>query len=112
MAPGQVAARHQSASLPRFAAIRVRAADGAPQRIGSRGVQHMPGAEGWLVGDHRSLGERKCHLSNWPADTAIRKLAGSIKARWNFEHPCACTPATRGRTARPRSLAQLNLWPT
>lgn len=29
----------------RFAAIRVRIADGAPQRIGSAGAQHMPGEE-------------------------------------------------------------------
>ncbi|WP_456304215.1 transposase [Acetobacter ghanensis] len=34
----------------RFAAIRVRIADGAPQRIGSAGAQHMPGEEAWLVG--------------------------------------------------------------
>ena len=48
----------------RFAAVRVRIADGAPQRIGSAGAQHMPGEEAWLVGEHRSNGERKCYLSN------------------------------------------------
>lgn len=32
----------------RFAALRVRIADGAPQRIGSAGAQHMPGEEAWL----------------------------------------------------------------
>lgn len=42
----------------RFAAVRVRIADGAPQRIGSAGAQHMPGEEVWLVGEHRSNGER------------------------------------------------------
>jgi SRSO17 transposase len=69
----------------RFAAIRVRVADGAPQRIGTMGAQHMPGEEVWLVGEHRSSGERKYHLSNLPADTPIKKLAGAIKARWVCE---------------------------
>lgn len=50
----------------RFAAMRVRIADGAPQRIGSAGAQHMPGEEAWLVGEHRSNGERKYYLSNPP----------------------------------------------
>jgi SRSO17 transposase len=69
----------------RFAALRVRVADGAPQRIGTMGAQHMPGEEVWLVGEHRSSGERKYYLSNLPADTPIRKLAGAIKARWVCE---------------------------
>jgi len=69
----------------RFAAIRVRVADGPPQRIGTMGAQHMPGEEVWLVGEHRSSGERKYYLSNLPADTPIRKLAGAIKARWICE---------------------------
>lgn len=69
----------------RFAAVRVRIADGAPQRIGSAGAQHMPGEEAWLVGEHRSNGERKYYLSNLPADTPIRDLAGAIKARWICE---------------------------
>lgn len=69
----------------RFSAVRVRIADGAPQRIGSAGAQHMPGEEAWLVGEHRSNGERKYYLSNLPADTPIRDLAGAIKARWICE---------------------------
>lgn len=69
----------------RFAAVRVRIADGPPQRIGSAGAQHMPGEEAWLVGEHRSNGERKYYLSNLPADTPIRDLAGAIKARWICE---------------------------
>lgn len=69
----------------RFAAMRVRIADGAPQRIGSAGAQHMPGEEAWLVGEHRSNGERKYYLSNLPAGTPIRDLAGAIKARWICE---------------------------
>ena len=69
----------------RFAAVRVRIADGAPQRIGAAGAQHMPGEEAWLVGEHRSTGERKYYLSNLPADTSMRDLAGVIKARWICE---------------------------
>src|SRR3546814_13113683 len=37
----------------RFAVMRVRIADGPPQRIGASGAQHMPGEEAWLVGEHR-----------------------------------------------------------
>ena len=66
----------------RFAAMRVRVADGASQRIGAAGAQHMPGEEAWLVGEHRSNGERKYYLSNLPANTAIKDVAGAIKARW------------------------------
>jgi len=69
----------------RFAAMRVRVADGPPQRIGHLGQQHLPGEEVWLVGEHRSTGERKYYLSNLPADTSLKKLAGAIKARWVCE---------------------------
>jgi SRSO17 transposase len=69
----------------RFAAVRVRIADGPPQRIGSAGAQHLPGEQAWLVGEHRSNGERKYYLSNLPADTPIKELAGAIKARWVCE---------------------------
>ena len=65
----------------RFAAMRVRVADGPPQRIGDLGQQHLPGEEVWLVGEHRSTGERKYYLSNLSADTTLKKLAGAIKAR-------------------------------
>lgn len=69
----------------RFAAVRVRVADGPPQRIHDMGAQHLPGEEVWLVGEHRSTGERKYYLSNLPADTSIKQLAGAIKARWVCE---------------------------
>ncbi|QPC95456.1 IS701 family transposase (plasmid) [Mesorhizobium sp. INR15] len=69
----------------RFAARRVRVADGPPQRIGTMGAQHLPGEEVWLVGEHRSNGERKYYLSNLPADTPLKRLAGAIKARWICE---------------------------
>lgn len=69
----------------RFVAMRVRVAHGALQRIGAAGAQHMPGEEAWLVGEHRSNGERKYYFSILPAETSIRDLAGAIKARWVCE---------------------------
>jgi len=69
----------------RFAAVRVRTADGPPQRIGSMGQQHLPGDEAWLVGELRAAGERKYYLSNLPAETDLRSLASAIKARWVCE---------------------------
>ena len=80
----------------RFAAMRVRIADGPPQRIGAAGAQHMPGEEAGLVGEHRSNGERKYYLSNLPAETAIRDLAGAIKARWICEQASSATPEELG----------------
>jgi len=69
----------------RFAAARIKVADGAPQRIGDMGQQHLPGEEAWLIGEHRSNGERKYYLSNLPADASLKQLAGAIKARWICE---------------------------
>ncbi len=69
----------------RFAAVRIRVADGAPQRIGDMGQQHMPGEEAWLIGERRSTGERKYYLSNLPADSTLKTLAGAVKARWACE---------------------------
>jgi SRSO17 transposase len=64
-----------------FAAVRVRIADGPAMRNG----RHLPGDEVWLVGEHRSTGERKYHLSNLPADTPLERLAALLKARWACE---------------------------
>jgi SRSO17 transposase len=69
----------------RFAAVRIKVADGPPQRIGDMGQQHLPGEEAWLIGDYRSNGERKYYLSNLPADTSLKRLVGAIKARWICE---------------------------
>jgi len=49
------------------------------------GGQHMPGEEVWLIGEHRSTGERKYYLSNLAPDTPLKNLAGTIKARWICE---------------------------
>ena len=65
----------------RFAALRVRVADGP---VAAR-AQHLPGEEAWLVGEHRVTGERKYYLTNHPADTPLEVLAAAIKARWVCE---------------------------
>jgi SRSO17 transposase len=64
-----------------FAALRVRVADG-PAAAGGR---HLPGDEVWLVGEHRTSGERKYYLSNLPPDAPLEVLAALIKARWVCE---------------------------
>jgi len=69
----------------RFAAVRVRTADGPPQRIKDMGQQHLPGDEAWLIGEHRTSGEKKYYLANLSAKTDLRTLAATIKARWICE---------------------------
>jgi len=69
----------------RFAAVRVRTADGPPQRIRDKGQQHLPGDEAWLIGEHRTSGEKKYYLANLSAKTDLRTLAATIKARWICE---------------------------
>jgi len=69
----------------RFAAIRVRIADGPPQRIRDKGPQHLPRDEAWLIGEHRASGEKKYYLANLPTATDLRSLAATIKARWICE---------------------------
>jgi SRSO17 transposase len=64
-----------------FAAVRVRVADGP---VAAR-AQHLPGAEGWLVGERRATGERKYYPANHPADTPLEVLAALLKARWACE---------------------------
>jgi SRSO17 transposase len=69
----------------RFAAVRVRVADGPPQWIRDKGQQHLPGDEAWLIGEQRMSGEKKYYLANLPANTDLRTLAATIKARWICE---------------------------
>jgi SRSO17 transposase len=69
----------------RFAALRVRVADGPVKWIREKSHQHLPGEEVWLVGEHRSTGERKYYLANLPTRTDLRTLAATIKARWVCE---------------------------
>src|ERR687893_1415210 len=71
----------KGALAARFAATRVRVGDGATWANN----RHLPGAEVWLVGEWRTNGERKYHLSNLPPRTSLRALASAIKARWVCE---------------------------
>ncbi len=68
-----------------FTARRVRVADGHKHRMLDNRVQGMPGDEVWLVGERRSTGEQKYYVSNLPADTSLKRLAATIKARWICE---------------------------
>jgi SRSO17 transposase len=68
-----------------FAARRVRVADGHRHRMRDNRVQAMPGDEVWLVGERRSTGEQKYYVSNLPAETTLKRLAATIKARWVCE---------------------------
>ncbi len=72
----------EGALAARFAALRVRVADG-PLTRPSRHL--LPGEEAWLVGEWRATGERKFYLSNLPPGTPLRALAAAIKARWVCE---------------------------
>ena len=65
----------------RFAAVRVRNADGPPQRLKDMGQQHLPGDEAWLIGEHRTSGEKKYYLANMPAKTNLRTLAATSEGR-------------------------------
>jgi SRSO17 transposase len=71
----------KGALTARFAATRVRVGDGA--NWGNN--RHLPGDEVWLVGEWRSSGERKYHLSNLDPGSSLRMLASTIKARWVCE---------------------------
>jgi SRSO17 transposase len=68
-----------------FAARRVRVAEGHKHRMLDNRMQGMPGDEVWLVGERRSTGEQKYHVSNLPAETTLKRLAATIKARWVCE---------------------------
>jgi SRSO17 transposase len=69
----------------RFAALRVRVADGPAAWIRGKSKQHLPGEEVWLIGEHRSTGEKKYYLANLSTQTDLRTLAATIKARWVCE---------------------------
>jgi SRSO17 transposase len=64
----------------RFAAVRVRPADG--DDVGHR--MRLPGDEVWLVAERRA-NETKYYLTNHSAATSLKTLAATIKARWSCE---------------------------
>ena len=71
----------KGALAARFAAVRVRAADGPATARG----QHLPGEAVWLVCELRTMGERKYYFTNHPASATRLTLVRAIKARWACE---------------------------
>jgi SRSO17 transposase len=69
----------------RFASVRVRIADGPPQRIKDKGQQHLPGEEAWLIGEYRRSGKKKYFLANLRGGMDLRRVAATVKARWICE---------------------------
>jgi SRSO17 transposase len=65
----------------RFAAVRVRVADGPVNVEGTR----LPGEELWLIGEWRDSGEKKYYLGNLPQRISLRRLVATVKARWSCE---------------------------
>ncbi len=65
----------------RFAAVRVRVADGPLDADNTR----LPGEEVWLIGEWRDSGETRYYLSSLPQRTSLRRLAATVKARWSCE---------------------------
>jgi SRSO17 transposase len=47
--------------------------------------QHLPGDEAWLIGEHRTPGEKKYYLANLTAEADLRTLAATIRSRWICE---------------------------
>src|SRR3981189_3966849 len=76
----------------RFAAVRVRTADGPPQRIRDKGQQHLPGDEAWLIGEHRPSGEKKYYLARPAAGGSIADLACLFEDEGPLPHPAQATP--------------------
>lgn len=68
-----------------FAARRVRIADGPRHRVFDKGVERMPGAGVWVLGERRPGGKQKYDVSNLPAGVPLRTLAAAVKARWICE---------------------------
>ena len=89
MAQGQLAARHQRQTLGTLrggSSACSRRATAAYPRYGRSALARRGSlARGRASHDRRKTGERKYYLSNLPADTPIKQLAGAIKARWVCE---------------------------
>jgi hypothetical protein len=70
----RLAKRHQRSAKARFAAVRVRTADGPPQRIKDLGQQHLPGDEPGSSANTGRRERRNLNLANLPARTNLRTL--------------------------------------
>ena len=107
MAEHLLAHRNKGKLKARFAAVRVRVADGPPQRIWDKGQQHLPGDEAWLIGEHRMSGEKKYYLANLPAKTDSARLGGDHQGAMDLRAgPPAAERGTRSRSLRGSLLAR------
>jgi hypothetical protein len=73
-----------------------------PQRIGDKGMQHMPGDEVWLVVERCASGEQKYYLANLPPNADLKTLAATSKARWICDL-LGDNAVRRRRSARPNA---------
>ena len=100
MAHHQLAYRHKGKLKARFAAVRVRVADGPPQRIRDKGQQHLPGEQALAHRRTQDVG-RKEILSRQPAGKdRPAYLGGHHQGTMDLR---AGSPAAERRT-RSRSL--------
>ncbi|WP_133239402.1 hypothetical protein [Microvirga sp. KLBC 81] len=79
--------RTKGALQARFAAVRVRVADGSAVQLRGHVAQHLSGDEVWLVSEHRSSDGRRYYLCSLPPTASLKWLASLIKAR------CVCDQA-------------------
>ena len=88
-------------------AVRVRTADGPPQRIWDKGQQHLPGDEAWLIGEHRASGEKKYYLANLAAGMDPPQLSCDDKGTMDLRAgPSTVEGGTRARPLRGKVLAR------
>lgn len=66
---------------PRLVAIRIRIADGPPQRIRDKGSNDTPGDEICLIGEQRTSGGRNYCPSNLLPERLLKWLAATVKVR-------------------------------
>jgi SRSO17 transposase len=85
MAHHQLAHRYEGNLKARFAGVRVRVADGPPQRIREKGRQHLPLGRSLAYQRTQDVGKKKYYLANLPVKTVPRTLATTIKACWICE---------------------------
>lgn len=92
----------------RFAAARIRVADGPPQRIRDGGAQHMPGEEAWVVGERRSwIGLHRHALMTTIAYAFLqhRRLDAAKRGKKNRRPTTPAEPASRAPRHHPSAAA-------
>ena len=65
-----------------FTAVRVRVADGQPQRMATRTCSICRATKFGSAASGAASGEQKCYLANLPTEADLKTLAATIEARW------------------------------